>query len=104
MPPEPEGVARIVEVGAKQMTDREAVAECVVSMTPDACAQLGCGRGAQPLRHGEGVRPRGAHRRSASAREERWQERRLHGRVSLRRPIVVTLLRLDDLSSNLRDV
>ena len=36
----PEEVARIVEVGAKQMTDREAVAECVVSMTPDACAQL----------------------------------------------------------------
>jgi cyclic pyranopterin phosphate synthase len=35
-----EGVARIVEVGAKQMTDREAVAECVVSMTPDACARL----------------------------------------------------------------
>ena len=43
MPPEPEGVARIVEVGAKQMTDREAVAECVVSMTPDACAQLVAG-------------------------------------------------------------
>ena len=38
-----EGVARIVEVGAKQMTDREAVAECVVSMTPDACAQLVAG-------------------------------------------------------------
>jgi len=43
MPPEREGVARIVEVGAKQMTDREAVAECVVSMTPDACAQLVAG-------------------------------------------------------------
>jgi cyclic pyranopterin phosphate synthase len=43
MPPEHEGVARIVEVGAKQMTDREAVAECVVSMTPDACAQLVAG-------------------------------------------------------------
>jgi cyclic pyranopterin monophosphate synthase len=38
-----EGVARIVEVGAKQMTDREAVAECVVSMTPDACARLVAG-------------------------------------------------------------
>ena len=38
-----EGVARIVEVGAKQMTDREAVAECLVSMTPDACAQLVAG-------------------------------------------------------------
>ena len=38
-----EGVARIVEVGAKQMTDREAVAECVVSMTPDACVRLVAG-------------------------------------------------------------
>jgi cyclic pyranopterin phosphate synthase len=38
-----EGVARIVEVGAKQMTDREAVGECVVSMTPDACARLVAG-------------------------------------------------------------
>ena len=38
-----EGVARIVEVGAKQMTDREAEAECVVSMTPDACARLVAG-------------------------------------------------------------
>jgi len=43
MPSRHEGVARIVEVGAKQMTDREAVAECVVSMTPDACAQLVAG-------------------------------------------------------------
>ncbi len=43
MPPDKEAVARIVEVGAKQMTDREAVAECVVSMTPDACAQLVAG-------------------------------------------------------------
>jgi cyclic pyranopterin monophosphate synthase len=41
--PRHEGVARIVEVGAKQMTDREAVAECVVSMTPDACARLVAG-------------------------------------------------------------
>ena len=38
-----ERVARIVEVGAKEMTDREAVAECVVSMTPEACAQLVAG-------------------------------------------------------------
>jgi cyclic pyranopterin phosphate synthase len=38
-----EGVARIVEVGAKQMTDREAVAECVVSMTPEVCARLVAG-------------------------------------------------------------
>jgi cyclic pyranopterin phosphate synthase len=39
----PEPVARIVEVGAKQVTEREAVAECVVSMTPEACAQLVAG-------------------------------------------------------------
>jgi cyclic pyranopterin phosphate synthase len=32
--------ARIVEVGAKEITDREAVAECMISMTPDACARL----------------------------------------------------------------
>jgi cyclic pyranopterin monophosphate synthase len=35
-----DGVARIIEVGAKEVTDREAVAECVVSMTREACAQL----------------------------------------------------------------
>lgn len=35
--------ARIVEVGSKEITDREAVAECVVSMTPEACAQLVAG-------------------------------------------------------------
>ena len=42
MPPgAPDGrPARIVEVGAKQVTDREAVAECTVTMTRDACAQL----------------------------------------------------------------
>ncbi len=165
MPPEREAVARIVEVGAKQMTDREAVAECVVSMTPDACAQLVAGTpkgnpleaariagvmavkrtpdllpfchpiavtGAEVLVEpderngtirvqttvrahdrtgvemealtaaavgalslydtGEGVRSRGAHRRSASAREARRQERLLHGGVSSRRPFVVTLM------------
>ena len=32
--------ARIVEVGEKQVTDREATAECVLSTTPDACAHL----------------------------------------------------------------
>ena len=37
------GAARIVEVGGKEVTDREAVAECVISMTPDACAQLVAG-------------------------------------------------------------
>jgi cyclic pyranopterin phosphate synthase len=41
--PEPEPVARIVEVGGKQITEREAVAECVISMTPEACAQLVAG-------------------------------------------------------------
>jgi len=35
--------ARIVEVGAKEATEREAVAECVVSLTPEACAQLVAG-------------------------------------------------------------
>ena len=39
----PEPVARIVEVGGKQATEREAVAECVVSMTPEACARLVAG-------------------------------------------------------------
>ena len=39
----PEEIARIVEVGGKEVTDREAVAECVISMTPDACAQLAAG-------------------------------------------------------------
>ena len=32
--------ARIVEVGEKQVTDREATAECVLTTTPDACARL----------------------------------------------------------------
>jgi cyclic pyranopterin phosphate synthase len=32
--------ARIVEVGEKPETDREAVAECVISMTPEACGRL----------------------------------------------------------------
>lgn len=35
--------ARIVEVGGKAVTEREAVAECVISMTPEACAQLVAG-------------------------------------------------------------
>ena len=35
--------ARIVEVGRKQITEREAAAECVVSMTPEACAHLVAG-------------------------------------------------------------
>jgi cyclic pyranopterin phosphate synthase len=38
---EPTGdVARIVEVGAKQITEREAVAECTITMTPEAVARL----------------------------------------------------------------
>jgi cyclic pyranopterin monophosphate synthase len=40
---EPAGPARIVEVGAKEVTAREAVAECVISMTPEACAALMAG-------------------------------------------------------------
>jgi cyclic pyranopterin monophosphate synthase len=40
---EPKRVARIVEVGGKQITEREAAAECVVSMSPEACAQLVAG-------------------------------------------------------------
>lgn len=38
-----EGIARIVEVGEKDVTDREAVAECSISMTPGACAHLVAG-------------------------------------------------------------
>jgi cyclic pyranopterin phosphate synthase len=33
-------VARIVEVGGKEVTDREAIAECVITMTPEACSRL----------------------------------------------------------------
>ncbi len=36
-------VARIVEVGGKEVTDREAVAECTVTMSPEAIAQLVAG-------------------------------------------------------------
>jgi len=43
MPGEDVGAARIVEVGGKEVTDREAVAECVVTMTPAACAHLVAG-------------------------------------------------------------
>jgi len=35
--------ARIVEVGGKAVTEREAVAECVISLTPEACAHLVAG-------------------------------------------------------------
>jgi len=35
--------ARIVEVGEKAVTKREATAGCVVTMTPEACAQLVAG-------------------------------------------------------------
>jgi cyclic pyranopterin phosphate synthase len=37
------GAARMVEVGAKEITDRQAVAECRIRMTPDACAALVAG-------------------------------------------------------------
>ena len=40
---EPAGPARMVEVGAKEVTEREATAGCVVSMTPEACARLVAG-------------------------------------------------------------
>jgi cyclic pyranopterin monophosphate synthase len=36
----PEDAVRMVEVGGKEMTERRAVASCVVSMTPEACARL----------------------------------------------------------------
>jgi cyclic pyranopterin phosphate synthase len=36
-------IARIVEVGGKDVTEREAVAECVISMTPEAVATLVAG-------------------------------------------------------------
>ena len=39
----PDGVTRIVEVGAKPETDRQATAECVVTTTPDAVAHLVAG-------------------------------------------------------------
>jgi cyclic pyranopterin monophosphate synthase len=35
--------ARIVEVGAKEVTTRVAVAECTIAMTPEACAALVAG-------------------------------------------------------------
>lgn len=40
---EAKDVARIVEVGSKEITAREAVAECVISMTPEAVATLVAG-------------------------------------------------------------
>lgn len=39
----PPDAARIVDVGGKEVTDREAVAECVITMTPEACVQLEAG-------------------------------------------------------------
>ncbi len=38
-----DGITRIVEVGAKAETDREAVAECVVTTTPEAVGHLVAG-------------------------------------------------------------
>jgi len=35
--------ARIVDVGGKEVTDREAMAECVITMTREACAHLVAG-------------------------------------------------------------
>ncbi|HEV8683467.1 MAG TPA: cyclic pyranopterin monophosphate synthase MoaC [Actinomycetota bacterium] len=39
----PKDAARMIEVGAKDVTERRAVASCTVSMTPDACARLVAG-------------------------------------------------------------
>jgi len=38
-----ERAARMVEVGTKDVTEREAVAECAIWMTPEACAHLVAG-------------------------------------------------------------
>ncbi len=38
-----EPAARMVDVGAKDATAREAIAECVIHMTPEACAALVAG-------------------------------------------------------------
>ena len=35
--------ARMVEVGSKEITERQAVAECTIRMTPEACAALVAG-------------------------------------------------------------
>jgi len=35
--------ARMVEVGAKDVTEREAIAECTIAMTPEACKRLVAG-------------------------------------------------------------
>jgi len=39
----PDDAARIVEVGGKEVTEREAVAECIVTMIPEAVAHLVAG-------------------------------------------------------------
>jgi cyclic pyranopterin monophosphate synthase len=39
----PERAARMVEVGSKDVTARQAVAECTITMTPEACASLVAG-------------------------------------------------------------
>jgi cyclic pyranopterin phosphate synthase len=39
----PKDAARMVEVGAKDITEREAHASCVVTMTPEACERLVAG-------------------------------------------------------------
>ncbi len=41
--PQAAEAARMVEVGQKDVTDREAEAECVVTTTPEACARLVAG-------------------------------------------------------------
>jgi cyclic pyranopterin phosphate synthase len=41
--PQVPGAARMVEVGGKAVTERVAVAECTITMTPEACATLVAG-------------------------------------------------------------
>jgi cyclic pyranopterin monophosphate synthase len=41
--PRDPSAARIVEVGSKEVSEREAAAECVISMSPEACAALVAG-------------------------------------------------------------
>ncbi len=38
-----DGAARMVEVGGKDVTERRAVAECTIHMTPEACAAVVAG-------------------------------------------------------------
>jgi molybdenum cofactor biosynthesis enzyme len=50
--------SKMVEVGAKEVTAREATSECTIHMTPQACAELVKGT-QRPHRGGDGVAHRG---------------------------------------------